>query len=175
MAVLRRKTAKNSQKREAISVFFRAPNHRRPRISAKDEMSVADNSLQKTATTASPATRAQSTSRRPRESGGLVFRPSRKIRSARAGQGSHQILSHRRRPVPITEMGPGLRREDENGRRGIESSEYTRALAPAQPADEPPEGCPNYGVNGRPASGKGCIVFCDTLNSERLRFGQAGS
>src|SRR5580704_14217568 len=31
---------------KVISLFFRSPNHRRPRISAADEMSMAVNSLQ---------------------------------------------------------------------------------------------------------------------------------
>jgi hypothetical protein len=57
MAVLRRKTAKNSQKNVVIPLFFRAKSHRRPRISAADEMSLADKSPQKTAKTARPAAR----------------------------------------------------------------------------------------------------------------------
>src|ERR1700730_3528651 len=32
---------------EVISLFFRSPNHRRPRMSAEDELSMAVNSLQK--------------------------------------------------------------------------------------------------------------------------------
>jgi hypothetical protein len=32
-------------------------------------------------------------------------------------------LPHRRRPVPMAEIDPGFRREDEEGGRGIESSE----------------------------------------------------
>src|SRR5690242_10388334 len=36
---------------------------------------------------------------------------------------------HRRRPVPIAEMGPGLRRENEKGRCDIEASKCVRALA----------------------------------------------
>jgi len=54
MAVLRSKTANNSHK---IPLFFRATNHQPPRISAEDEMLVADKSLQKTAKTARPAAR----------------------------------------------------------------------------------------------------------------------
>src|SRR5205823_2610248 len=50
MAVLRHKTANNSHK---IPLFFRAWNHQRPRVSAEDEISVADKSLQKTARPAS--------------------------------------------------------------------------------------------------------------------------
>jgi hypothetical protein len=67
MAVLPNKTAINSHK---ISLFFSAPNHQPPRISAEDETSVADKSLPQTAKTGSPAARARSTSRRRRESGG---------------------------------------------------------------------------------------------------------
>jgi hypothetical protein len=40
----------NSEKQpgnEVISLFFRSPNHRRTRISAEDELSMAVNSLQK--------------------------------------------------------------------------------------------------------------------------------
>ena len=46
----------------------------------------------------------------------LLFRPFQKIHLATADQCSHQkILSHRRRPVPMAELGPGLRREDNEG------------------------------------------------------------
>src|SRR5260370_38001902 len=65
-----RQTAKNSQKNEIIPLFFRAPNRRLSRISAEDEMSMADNSLQKTAKTASSHRAAAKRNRRPRESGG---------------------------------------------------------------------------------------------------------
>jgi hypothetical protein len=47
MAVLRRITAKNSQKNKLVPLFFRPPNHRLPRISASDEISLAVKSLQK--------------------------------------------------------------------------------------------------------------------------------
>jgi hypothetical protein len=63
MVVLPGKTAKNSQKNEMIPLFFRAPSHGQPRISAEDEMSVADKSLPQTAKTARTAARARSTSR----------------------------------------------------------------------------------------------------------------
>jgi len=50
-------------------------------------------------------------------------------RADQADQCYHQKTpSHRRKPVPIAEMGPGLRREVEGGRRGIELSECVRAL-----------------------------------------------
>jgi hypothetical protein len=40
-----------------------------------------------------------------------------------------KILPHRRRPVPMAEIGPGLRREDEEDAPRIESSECIRAPA----------------------------------------------
>jgi hypothetical protein len=53
--VFETKAVKKSGMTEVISLFFRSPNHRRRRISAENEMSLADNSLQRTAKTASPA------------------------------------------------------------------------------------------------------------------------
>jgi hypothetical protein len=48
-------TAKNSGITEVIWLFLRSPNPRQPRISAEDEMWIADKSPQKTAKTARPA------------------------------------------------------------------------------------------------------------------------
>ncbi len=39
-----------------------------------------------------------------------------------------KIVSHRRRPVPMAKLGPGLRRDDEEGRHRTESSERIEAL-----------------------------------------------
>src|SRR6266446_1212828 len=51
------KTAENSGRTASVWLFFRPPNRRRPRISAGNEMSMADNLLQKTAKTANRAMR----------------------------------------------------------------------------------------------------------------------
>jgi hypothetical protein len=46
----------------------------------------------------------------------LVFRSIQTIHWSTPDQLDHQKTpSHRRRPVPIADMGPGLRREDEEG------------------------------------------------------------
>jgi len=46
----------------------------------------------------------------------LVFKPIHTLLWSTMDQCCHpKILSHRRRPVPIAEMGPGLRREDAGG------------------------------------------------------------
>ena len=58
----------------------------------------------------------------------LVFRPIRKIRSASRNTAHVKILSHRRRPVSMGEMGPGLRWEGEDGRI-VQNHERIWALA----------------------------------------------
>jgi hypothetical protein len=42
----------NSEEQQATWLFFRSPSRRRPRISAENETSMAENSLQRTAKTA---------------------------------------------------------------------------------------------------------------------------
>jgi hypothetical protein len=41
------KQPKNSEEQRQILLFFRSPNHLRPRISAEDDTSIADKSLRK--------------------------------------------------------------------------------------------------------------------------------
>jgi len=78
------------------SLFFRSPNHWQPRISAEDEMSIADKSLQKTAKTASAPSHSHDSS----------------------GNDAPSLISnplHRRKPVPTAKVDPGLRRESAEG------------------------------------------------------------
>jgi len=42
----------NSEEQQATWLFFRSSSRQRPRVSAEDETSMADNSLQRTAKTA---------------------------------------------------------------------------------------------------------------------------